>query len=112
VDDAMVDTGATSLSLPKRPIEQLGLRQIRTAQARTASEMATIAIFGPVRLTVGLRDCTVEVGELPDDCPPVIGVIPLEILDFVVDPKMQRLVGNPARGGEQIFDMFRQTLES
>ena len=32
VDDAMVDTGATSLSLPKRLIEQLGLRQLRTGR--------------------------------------------------------------------------------
>jgi len=36
----------------------------------------------------------------------LIGVIPLEILDFVVDPKGQRLVGNPAHGGEQMFEMF------
>ena len=33
VDDATVDTGATSLSLPKRLIEQLGLRQLRTGRA-------------------------------------------------------------------------------
>jgi len=36
----------------------------------------------------------------------LIGVIPLEILDFVVDPKRQRLIGNPEHGGEQMFDMF------
>ena len=30
IDDAMVDTGATTLSLPKRLIAELGLRQLRT----------------------------------------------------------------------------------
>ena len=35
VDDAMVDTGATNLALPKRLIEQLGLRQLRN---RTGSD--------------------------------------------------------------------------
>jgi predicted aspartyl protease len=106
VDDAMVDTGATTLSLPKRLIAELGLRQLRTALARTSNGVATFGIYSPVRLTVQSRDCTVEVAELPDDCPPLIGVIPLEILDFVVDPKRQRLIGNPDHGGEQMFDMF------
>jgi predicted aspartyl protease len=106
VDDAMVDTGATSLSLPKRLIAQLGLRQLRTGLARTAGGMTTFGIYSPVRLTVQGRDCTVEVAELPDECPPLIGVIPLEILDFVVNPKSQTLIGNPEHGGEQIFDMF------
>jgi len=47
-----------------------------------------------------------------DDCPPLIGVIPLEILDFVVDPTRQRLIGNPNHGGERMFDMYQQTLNS
>jgi predicted aspartyl protease len=106
VSDAMVGTGATNLSLPKRFIEQLGLRQLRTGKARTANGLATFGVYSPVRLTIEGRDCAVEVAELPDDCPPLIGVIPLEILDFVVDPKRQRLVGNPEHGGEQMFEMF------
>jgi clan AA aspartic protease len=106
VTDALVDTGATNLALPKRLIEQLGLRQLRTGKARTASGMATFGVFSPVRLTIEGRDCAVEVAQLPDDCPPLIGVIPLEILDFVVDPKRRRLIGNPEHGGEQMFDMF------
>ena len=106
VSDAMVDTGATNLSLPKRLIAALGLRQLRTGRARTANGVATFGVFSPVRLTIQSRDCTVEVAEVPDDCPPLIGVIPLEILDFVVDPKRQKLIGNPDHGGEQMFDMF------
>jgi predicted aspartyl protease len=106
VNEAIVDTGATTLSLPKRLIEQLGLRQLRTGLARTANGMTTFGIYSPVRLTVQGRDCTVEVAELPDECPPLIGVIPLEILDFVVNPKSQTLIGNPEHGGEQMFDMF------
>jgi predicted aspartyl protease len=106
VDDAMVDTGATTLSLPKRLIAELGLRQLRTARARPSNGVATFGVYSPVRLTIQSRDCTVEVAEPPDDCPPLIGVIPLEILDFVVDPKRLRLIGNPDHGGERMFDMF------
>jgi hypothetical protein len=68
--------------------------------------MASFGVYSPVRLTVQGRDCTAEVAGITDECPPVIGVIPLESLDFVVDPTRQRLIGNPEHGGEQMFDMF------
>jgi predicted aspartyl protease len=106
VSDAPVDTGATMLSLPRRLVRQLGLSQRRSRPARTAGGPATFAIFEPVRLTIQGRDCAVEVAELPDDCPVLIGQIPLESLDFVVDPVGQRLIGNPDHGGQQMIDVF------
>jgi hypothetical protein len=68
--------------------------------------MASFGVYSPVRLTVQGRDCTAEVAGIADGGPAVIGVIPLESLDFVVDPTRQRLNGNPEHGGEQMFDMF------
>ena len=32
--------------------------------------------------------------------------IPVELLDFVVDPGNQKLIGNPAHGGELIYDQY------
>jgi hypothetical protein len=46
------------------------------------------------------------VTEIPDDCPVLIGQVPLELLDFVVDPKGQRLIGNPAHGGEHMIEIY------
>ena len=43
---------------------------------------------------------------MADTCPVIIGYVPLELLDFVVDPKGQRLIGNPEHGGEFMFDMY------
>ncbi len=106
VADALVDTGATMLSLPVRLIQQLGLRRCRTKTAQTSAGVFTFGIYGAVRLTVQDRDCVIEVAELPDGCPPLIGQIPLEMLDFVVDLKNRRLIGNPDHGGEQMIDMF------
>ena len=65
-----------------------------------------VQVYGAVRLTILGRDCTTEVAEVPDDCPVLIGQIPLELLDFVVDPAGRRLIGNPAHGGEHMLDMF------
>ena len=66
----------------------------------------SFGIYGAVRLTVLGRDCIVEAAEIPDDCPVLIGQTPLELLDFVVDPVGQRLIGNPGHGGQQMIDMF------
>ena len=47
-----------------------------------------------------------RVAEVADNCPVLIGYIPLELLDFVVDTKNQRLIGNPDHGGEFMIDMY------
>jgi len=107
VPDALVDTGAVMLSLTKRLIEQLGLIFSRTRRVRSVGGVVETAIYAAVRLTVQGRDVTADVAELPDDCPVIIGQIPLEGLDFVVDPIGQRLLGNPEHGGEHMIDMFR-----
>jgi predicted aspartyl protease len=106
VTDALVDTGASLLSVPHRLIAQLGLKPAYTRPARTAGGPITVQIYDGVLLKLQGRECRCEVLALPDDCPVLIGQIPLEQLDFVVDPKGQRLIGNPAHGGEQIIEVY------
>jgi hypothetical protein len=45
------------------------------------------------------------VGEIADGFSVVIGQVPLELMDWVVDPKGQRLIGNPEHGGVQMIDI-------
>ena len=52
VDDAIVDTGATRLSLPKPLIEQLGLTPIGRTRARTTNGIVDRLIYSEVRFTV------------------------------------------------------------
>ncbi len=111
VEDARVDTGATYLAMPKHMIDQLGFRKLRTSLAKTAAGTASFGIYGPARLTVQGRDCIIEVSEVADDCPVLVGVIPLEMLDFVIDPKGQRLIGNPDHGGQWMIDMYLHAVE-
>jgi predicted aspartyl protease len=106
VTDALVDTGATTLSLPKRFIQQLGLKPVRTRKARTSAGPVTLQMYGMVRLTIQDRDWSGDVVEIPDDCPVLVGQLPLEGLDFVVDPVGQRLIGNPEHGGEHIIELY------
>jgi predicted aspartyl protease len=106
VSDALIDTGATGLLLPRRLIAQLGLSKLRRRPARTIAGHVEIPIYRAVRLTVQGRDCISDVGEIGDELPVVIGLVPLELMDWVVDPKRQRLIGNPEHGGEQMIDVL------
>ena len=106
VTDALVDTGATALSLPHRMIEQLGLLQIRSRRTLTTTGIREVSVYGAVRLTVQGRDCVCDVTEISDDCPVLIGQVPLELMDYLVDPGQQRLIGNPSHGGEHLLELM------
>ena len=106
VSDALIDTGTTMMSMPKRLIEQLGLTFLRTRQVRTSAGLKMAPVYGTVRLTIQGRDCPSDVAEVPDDCPVLVGQVPLEVMDFVVDPVGRRLIGNPAHGGEQMYEQY------
>jgi predicted aspartyl protease len=106
VADALIDTGATGLLVPRRIIAQLGLTVLRSRPARTIAGNVDVPIYRAVRLTVQDRDCISDVGEIGDEFPVIIGQVPLELMDWVVDPKRQRLIGNPEHGGEQMIDIL------
>jgi len=105
VTDALIDTGATGLLVPRRLIAQLGLSLLRTRAARTIAGSVEVPMYRAVRLTVQGRDCISDAGEIADGFSVVIGQVPLELMDWVVDPKGQRLIGNPEHGGEQMIDI-------
>lgn len=104
--EALVDTGATNLSLPRSMIESLGLIPLKKRLAMTATGVREFSVYGAVRLTIQGRDCTCDVTEVADDCPVLIGQVPLELLDFLVDPGRRQLIGNPAHGGVQMLEMY------
>jgi clan AA aspartic protease len=106
VVDALVDTGATLLSLPTRVIKQLGLAKVGTKRVNTSHGAVDAGMFEAVRLTIKGRSCTMDILEVPDSTPVLVGQIPLEHLDFVIDPRSQSLIGNPAHGGEHMYEMY------
>lgn len=106
VADALVDMGATTLLLPKRVIAQLGLRHYRTRESRGIGGPVQMPMYSAVWLTIEGRECALDVGEIDDSFPVLIGQVPLELLDFVVDCKAQRLIGNPAHDGHHVIEVF------
>ncbi len=106
VPDALVDTGAMRLALPTGIIERLGLSMTAERPSITANGIRIAKQYDPVRLTIQGRDCIIDVVEVPDVVPVLIGQVPLELLDFIVDPSRQTLVPNPRYGGEQVIEML------
>ncbi len=104
--DALVDTGATRLYLKTSVIKALGLKKKGEVMARTVRGPHTARVFEPVRIDLMKRDGVFEVVEVDESVPNLIGQIPLEHLDFVVDSKGRKLIPNPEHGGQWMTEEF------
>ena len=106
VSDALIDTGSFGLLIPQSFVDRLGLEPLRTKVSRTIFGEGPITIHRAVRLTIQGRDDITDVGAVADGLPVIVGQMPLEAMDRVVDVKGQRLIGNPEHGGEDMVDIF------
>lgn len=84
--DAVVDTGAVMLVLPRNVVERLGLETQRTVVVTYADERREERpVAGPVTVRIGNRfmntDCVVG----PPLSEPLLGQIVLEALDLIAD---------------------------
>ena len=104
--DALVDTGATRLNLKPSVIKKLGLARTDTVRSQTTNGDAIRYKYEPVELELMERRETFDVIEVPENVPNLLGQVPLEVLDFVVDAKGQKLIPNPAHGGEQMTEEY------
>ena len=104
---ALVDTGAVRFYLQASLIQRLGLRPIREITSRTMANIRVLRrVFSNVDLEIQGRSASFEVVEVPDELPNVVGQTPLEILDWVVDPRGRRLIPNPAHQHGEMCDDF------
>ncbi len=99
IENALVDTGAKGLYLPKSLVEQLGLTPLRTTRAQTANGIAERTVYSEVQYTVLERRDSIKVTDLPEDPPVLVGHMILEALDLCIDID-KGLIYNPAHDGE------------
>jgi clan AA aspartic protease len=94
--DMLVDTGAANLLLGRDVVEQLGLAHLGTMVVEYADgRRDELDVAGIVRLSVGGRVAEVRALVGPESIEPLLGQVPLEILDLLVDCSQQRLVPRP-----------------
>jgi predicted aspartyl protease len=105
--DALVDTGAMRFYLQSSVVKQLGLRPVRKVLSRMMADVnVERTVYSPVDLEIQGRSGTFEVVEVPDSLPNIVGQIPLEQLDWIVDPPNRRLIPNPAHKHGEMCDDF------
>ena len=91
LDNVLVDTGATTLCLPKSAIAQLGLEILKEVDVETANGIGKARIFQDAKISLLGREGTFECLELPGGGSPLLGVIPLEALGIELDLQNQQL---------------------
>src|SRR6266536_2002134 len=104
--DSLVDTGATRLYLKSSVIKKLGLSPTGQVRSHTTNGDAIRTKYEPVQLELMGRCENFDVIEVPESVPNLLGQVPLEVLDLVVDSKAQKLIPNPAHGGAQTTEEF------
>ena len=104
--EALVDTGATRLCLKPSVIKALGLRKTGEVNSRTTNGDRRRNVYAPVRLDLMKRNGNFDVVDIDEHVPNLLGQIPLEYLDLVVDPKAQTLRPNPAHGDKLMTEEY------
>jgi clan AA aspartic protease len=93
---ALVDSGAMGLCIPESVARQLGFDTTEVYSARIKIADASrvdVPVVAPIRIDFENRNCTTDAYVLGDE--PLIGVIPIEAMDCIIEPKEQRMVVNP-----------------
>ena len=92
---ALVDTGALMLCIPEHVAVQLDLkaesmREVSVADGRSS----TVPYVGPIRVAFGKRFCYVGALVLGDEV--LLGAVPMEDMDLVIDSGREMLTVDPA----------------
>lgn len=98
---AIVDTGATTLVINEQLFKQLGVSVIDTRNINVAGGGKVLCkVTDPVHIYWKDRFAAVSAVVMPEG-KPLLGVIPLEFMDLMVDPVNRELVG--VHGDETIL---------
>ena len=93
----LVDSGAYMLCLNEHLQAQLGLDIIDSMEGELADgTVITMPVAGPVDLHFGNRQTSCRAVILPGNSEPLLGAIPMEDMDVLIDPKNRELIINPA----------------
>jgi clan AA aspartic protease len=92
--DALVDTGAWTLVINETICEQLGVGVTRTDSGTLADGTASMYnVVGPLEVRWKNRTAICEALVLPEAEEVLLGAIPLEAMDLMVNPCNQEVVG-------------------
>jgi len=91
---ALVDTGAMTICIPEHIAVQLNLNEIEKREVTTADEKSRVVPYvGPIQIRFAKRTCftgALVIGETV-----LLGAVPMEDMDLIVEPARQTVTVNP-----------------
>ncbi len=91
---ALVDTGSITLCVPEHVAVQLDLKELERREVTTADgKHVLVPYVGPVRVKFANRSCYTGALVLGDGV--LLGSIPLEDMDLVVNSRLEKVTVNP-----------------
>lgn len=94
---ALVDSGSVFLTIPQHVAVQLGFdtEEVGTREIILADgSRKAVPMIGPLRVHFADRYCDLSALVLGDE--PLLGAVPMEMMDLVLHPSSQTLTVNPA----------------
>lgn len=103
---AMADSGAIRLSINETIRQQLGLRVRQQLDISLADgTKRKLDVAGPVRLKFKDRDCITDAFVLPANEEPLIGAVPMELMDLAIIPAENKLDYNPKHPDGPLYSL-------
>lgn len=92
--NALVDTGAITLCIPEHVAIQLKLDELEKREVTTAEgKKMLVSYVGPIQIRFENRNCFTGALVLGDTA--LLGAVPLEDMDLVVNPRKLEVTVNP-----------------
>ena len=89
---ALVDSGAYTLCINESIKDQLGLRKVEEMDAELANgTIEKIDVVGPIIVKIFNRTSHCKAAVFPGETEVLLGCIPLEDMDLILDPKEETL---------------------
>ena len=105
--EMVVDTGAAMAAIPEEIVEALDLvRWQSNIPVRLADGTVRQFDLAGVAFEILGREDHCGFFVLPRGTTPLLGQVPLEVLDLVVTPSTGEVTTNPAHGGQWVLDML------
>jgi len=106
--EAVIDTGATMVVLPKNIVQELGLEKIEDVRVKYADgRVERKEVYGAIRLELKGRAGIFDVLAGNEGAQPLIGQIVLERLDLVIEPSTRKLLPNPRSPEMPMIEVFK-----
>ena len=93
---ALVDRGSSMLAIPRSLAGLLNLRKVDEVQTELANgEILPVDVVGPIEVRFQNRRATVDAVVIEAETEVLLGAIPMQGMDVMIDPKREQLIVNP-----------------